>query len=126
MEGEFPLNNTSENGYERLAPVKSYPANSFGLYDMAGNVWEWTNDWYNIKYYKELASQNKTIINPLGADTAYNPNNTYIKKIIKGGSFLCSDSYCASYRVSSRMATDTDSAQEHLGLRTVETQDIIK
>lgn len=87
MEGEFPLNNTSENGYERLAPVKSYPANSFGLYDMAGNVWEWTNDWYNIKYYKELASQNKTIINPLGADTAYNPNNTYIKKLLKVGHF---------------------------------------
>ncbi|WP_298239341.1 formylglycine-generating enzyme family protein [uncultured Algibacter sp.] len=125
-EGEFPVSNTLEDGFERLAPVKSYPANSFGLYDIAGNVWEWTNDWYNTNYYNELKLQNTTINNPTGATTAYNPNNSYIKeKVIKGGSFLCSDSYCASYRVSSRMASDIDSAQEHLGFRTVATPEML-
>ncbi|MCF8272218.1 MAG: formylglycine-generating enzyme family protein [Flavobacteriaceae bacterium] len=121
-EGEFPVNNTLEDGFERTAPVKSYPPNDFGLYDMAGNVWEYTSDWYNVTYYNELAAKNKTIYNPKGADKAYNPNNPYLQeKIIKGGSFLCSDSYCASYRVSSRMGTSIDSSAEHIGFRTVVT-----
>ncbi|WP_142785776.1 formylglycine-generating enzyme family protein [Changchengzhania lutea] len=126
-EGEFPLNNTTMDGYERLAPVKSYPANGFGLFDMAGNVWEWTNDWYHVNYYKELSNMGSTVVNPQGAGEAYNPNNPYIQeKIIKGGSFLCSASYCASYRVSSKMGTDTKSSLEHLGFRTVATLDMLK
>ncbi len=121
-EGEFPVNNTLEDGFERTAPVKSYQANDFGLFDMAGNVWEMTADWYNLNYYNELAATKTTIINPQGAKKAYNPNNLYIQeKIIKGGSFLCSDSYCASYRVSARMGTSMDSSAEHIGFRTVAT-----
>ena len=86
---------------------------------MAGNVWEWTNDWYNIDYYNELA-QNGQTVNPKGANGAYNPSNPFQQeKIIKGGSFLCSASYCASYRISARMATSMDSGAEHLGFRTV-------
>ena len=119
-EGNFPVNNTLEDGFERTAPVKSYPPNGFGLYDMAGNVWEFTTDWYNSNYYDKLAIKKDTAINPQGADKAYNPNNPYLQeKIIKGGSFLCSDSYCASYRVSSRMGTSMDSSSEHVGFRTV-------
>ncbi len=119
-EGEFPLNNTKEDGFERRAPVMSYPKNDFGLYDMAGNVWEWTSDWYNTNYYKELADKNEVTQNPKGAFEAYNPSNPYAKeKVIKGGSFLCSASYCASYRISARMATSPDSGMEHLGFRTV-------
>jgi len=125
-EGEFPVFNTLKDGFERSAPVKSYPANNFGLFDMAGNVWEWTSDWYNINYYSELATSNTPTINPKGASEAYNPSNPYLKeKIIKGGSFLCSFSYCASYRVSSRMGSSLDSSSEHVGFRTVVTPDML-
>ncbi|WP_299434819.1 formylglycine-generating enzyme family protein [uncultured Maribacter sp.] len=119
-EGEFPVVNTKMDGYERRAPVKSYPANSNGLFDMAGNVWEWTTDWYNTNYYKEQGALNQVTYNPTGASNPFTENNPYAKeKVIKGGSFLCSDSYCASYRVSSRMGSSPDSSLEHLGFRTV-------
>jgi len=124
-EGEFPVTNTKKDGFEGLAPVKSYPPNSLGLFDMAGNVWEFTSDWYNVNYYKEIASTNTK--NPKGATKAYNPNNPYLKeKIIKGGSFLCNASYCASYRISSRMGTSLDSSLEHVGFRTVATLEMVK
>ena len=125
-EGEFPVNNTVQDGHEFRAPVQSYPPNGYGLFDMAGNVWEWTSDWYNTKYYSTLPI-NGIAINPQGADTAYNPNNVFQKeKVIKGGSFLCSDSYCASYRISARMATSMDSGAEHIGFRTVLDLEMIK
>tara|TARA_R110002012_G_scaffold38661_3_gene107310 strand:- start:6077 stop:7222 length:1146 start_codon:yes stop_codon:yes gene_type:complete len=119
-EGEFPVENTMEDGFERSAPVMSYPKNDFGLHDMAGNVWEWTSDWYNTNYYQKLASNGEVTQNPKGAASAFNSNNPYAQEcVIKGGSFLCSASYCASYRISARMATSPDSGMEHLGFRTV-------
>lgn len=125
-EGEFPVNNLKIDGFELRAPVKSYPANAYGLYDMAGNVWEWTSDWYNTNYYKETVTE-ETLRNPQGAGTPYTANNPYAQeKIIKGGSFLCSDSYCASYRVSAKMGSSTDSSLEHTGFRTVATVDMLK
>ncbi|WP_412984372.1 formylglycine-generating enzyme family protein [Pontimicrobium sp. IMCC45349] len=126
-EGEFPVNNTKKDGFERLAPVKSYPPNAFGLYDISGNVWEWTNDWYNVNYYREIAANKETEMNPLGAESAYNPRNPNLKeRVIKGGSFLCSSVYCASYRISARMASDPESSFEHLGFRTVVTPEMLK
>lgn len=125
-EGEFPVSNTLEDGFERTAPVKTYTPNAFGLYEMAGNVWEITGDWYNLEYYNTLTSSGNIADNPKGASKPFNPNNPLIKEIIiKGGSFLCSDSYCASYRVSSRMGNSIDSSSEHVGFRTVVTPDML-
>ncbi|MGF1558006.1 MAG: formylglycine-generating enzyme family protein [Flavobacteriaceae bacterium] len=125
-EGEFPVNNTQIDGFEFRAEVKSYPPNDFGLYDMAGNVWEWTNDWYNTNYYKEMKAGGKVVGDPQGADRPFNEGNPYAQeRVIKGGSFLCSASYCASYRISARMATSLDSSQEHLGFRTVATVEML-
>lgn len=126
-EGEFPVMNTKTDGFEARSPVKSYPANENGLYDMAGNVWEWTSDWYNTNYYKEVAAQGVELYNPQGASSAFNERDPYAKeKIMKGGSFLCNASYCASYRISARMATSLDSSLEHLGFRTVATATMLE
>ena len=125
-EGQFPTENTAEDGFINKAPVKSYPPNDYGLYDMSGNVWEITQDWYNSNYYKDMAAQGK-VKNPQGAENPYNPNNPNIpQKVIKGGSFLCNASYCASYRPSARMGNSLDSAQEHLGFRTVASPSMLR
>lgn len=124
-QGEFPNINSKEDGFKNTAPVKSYPANGYGLYDMLGNVWEWTQDWYDHDYYKTLSKQ-AIVINPKGPDKAYNPNNPFSQeKVIRGGSFLCHETYCASYRVSARMASSFDTSSEHIGFRTVVTLDML-
>ncbi|MGB0480553.1 MAG: formylglycine-generating enzyme family protein [Flavobacteriaceae bacterium] len=118
-EGEFPVDNTQADGFEKSAPVKTYPPNDYGLYEISGNVWEWTSDWYSSQYY-QYCKENSITNNPKGPNEAFNPNNPYIdERVIRGGSFLCNASYCASYRVSSRMATDPSTSLEHLGFRTV-------
>lgn len=118
--GNFPMENDSKDGFANVAPIGSYPPNQYGLYDMAGNVWELTQDWYNSDYYSDRAQANDTLRNPTGAYVYYNRYNPLAKeKVIKGGSFLCNANYCASYRISARMANSVDSAQEHLGFRTV-------
>jgi formylglycine-generating enzyme required for sulfatase activity len=125
-QGVFPTKNESIDGFEFIAPVKSYPPNSIGIYDMLGNVWELTSDWFNVNYYKEL-DVNKKFLNPKGADKAYSPSNPYQQEhIIKGGSFLCHASYCASFRISAKMGVSPDSGSDHTGFRTVATEEMLK
>jgi formylglycine-generating enzyme len=117
-EGKFPWLNEKKDGYVTAAPVKSYPPNGYGLYDIAGNVWEWCSDWYHPGYYKEL--EGKTTVNPQGAAKSYDPDEPYTsKKNLRGGSFLCNDSYCSGYRVARRMKSSTDTGLEHTGFRCV-------
>lgn len=122
--GTFPIENTELDGFEGIAPVKTYPPNALGLYDMAGNVWELTSDWLNVQYYQQAKAEGLQV-NPTGARTAFNPHGPgQPEKVIKGGSYLCNASYCASFRVSARMGTTTDSSLEHVGFRTVKSLDM--
>ena len=124
-QGDFPIENTFLDKHESISVVKSYPPNSVGVYDMIGNVWEITSDLFNINHYKEL-DLNESIKNPKGASSCYNPSNPYeLQYIMKGGSFLCHDSYCASYRISSRMGVSIGSASDHMGFRTVATLEML-
>jgi len=118
-QGFFPYENKEEDGFFGTAPVKSFPPNGYGLYDMAGNVWEWVQDKYNVNTYAEYAKQGQ-ITNPEGANHYYDPQEPTIPKhVIRGGSFLCNDSYCSGYRVSRRMSSSKDSGLNHTGFRCV-------
>lgn len=124
-QGVFPTKNDPKDGFEFISPVKSFPVNSIGLYDMAGNVWEITSDLFNVNYYNEL-DLSKPILNPKGASKSYSPNNPYqVEHVMKGGSFLCHDSYCASFRISAKMGVAIDSGSDHMGFRTVATKEMI-
>jgi sulfatase modifying factor 1 len=120
-QGTFPVKNESTDGFELIAAVKSYPPNSIGLHDMLGNVWEITSDLFNVNHYQEL-DLSEEIRNPTGAKTSYSPSNPYqVEHVIKGGSFLCHVSYCASFRISAKMGVSIDSGSDHVGFRTVAT-----
>ena len=117
--GNFPLENNEKDGYILSAPVMTYPANNYGLYDMAGNVWEICSDWYDANYYNYLI-ENELTLDPKGPKTwnyPREPNDP--KKVVRGGSFLCNDSYCSSYRVSARMPYSKDTGMSHTGFRCV-------
>ncbi len=123
-QGTFPHHNTADDGFERAAPVKSFPPNALGLYDMAGNVWEWTNDQFRPDTYSarvENLEPGGCCNNPTGPDTTADPRNPYAgdSRVQKGGSFLCHPSYCESYRPSAKMAAPPDTGMSHLGFRCV-------
>ena len=121
-QGEFPHQNLLEDGHEWTAPVGSFPPNGYGLYDMAGNVWEWTTDWYQD--HGRIQHPCCTMENPRGAqqDASYDPRTPDVRiprKVMKGGSYLCAPNYCQRYRPAARMAQPIDTATCHLGFRCI-------
>ena len=117
-QGEFPATNTRADGHVRTAPVRSYSANGYGLYDMAGNVWEWCSDWYTPGYYLQSPADN-----PKGPEGSYDPGRPaemhIPKRVQRGGSFLCSDGFCARYKPYGRGKGDIDTGTSHIGFRCV-------
>jgi sulfatase modifying factor 1 len=114
-QGKFPLENTKEDGFEGTAPVGSFPPNGYGLYDMAGNAWEWCADWYQVRYYEESPERN-----PQGPDSGFDPMEPGVpKRVQRGGSFLCAENYCTRYLVGARGKGEVTSAQNHCGFRCV-------
>jgi formylglycine-generating enzyme required for sulfatase activity len=114
-QGRFPNENTTLDGFKFTAPVGSFPPNGYGLCDMAGNVWEWCQDWYLPDYYEKGPARN-----PQGPDSSFDPNEPgAAKRVTRGGSFLCADSYCSGYRPSMRMKTTPDTGLSHTGFRCV-------
>ena len=118
-QGHFPYTNTKKDGFLNTSPVGSYPPNNYGLYDMSGNVWEWCSDYYNDSTYN-LDKIKGIAINPKGAENPYDEQEPLTeKRIMRGGSFLCNDSYCSGYRVSRRMSASYDTGLSHTGFRCV-------
>jgi formylglycine-generating enzyme len=118
-QGKFPEKDRGDDGFKGIAPVKQYPPNNYGLYDISGNVWEWCSDWYRADYYQTLANS-KLSNNPQGPLESFDPAEEGTKKKVqRGGSFLCTDQYCTRYMLGTRGKGEYRSATSHVGFRCV-------
>jgi len=119
-QGKFPVKDTGADGFAGLAPVASFAPNGYGLYDVAGNAWEWVSDWYRADYYAELGKASGVARNPQGPTSPLDPAEPLTKKRVqRGGSFLCTDQYCSRYMVGTRGKGEVSTASNHLGVRLV-------
>jgi formylglycine-generating enzyme required for sulfatase activity len=126
-EGRFPVaeGDNGEDGFAGIAPVAQFPANAYGLFDMAGNVWEWCRDWYRPDYYAVLAASGTVASNPQGPQTPFDPTEPNEKKRVhRGGSFLCTNQYCTRYMVGTRGKGEVSTGTNHLGFRCVKAGDV--
>ena len=119
-QGHFPDHDTGADAFTGIAPVAQFPPNGYGLYDVAGNVWEWVSDWYRPDYYAQLAATGAVARNPQGPADSFDPDEPGVKKRVhRGGSFLCTDQYCSRYMVGTRGKGDVGTGTNHLGFRCV-------
>jgi formylglycine-generating enzyme len=123
-QGEFPWKNTLLDGYEGTSPVGSFPPNGYGLFDMTGNVWEWTSDWYTPRPGDAVKACCGPAVNPriVSADASYNPRQPQFRiprKVVKGGSYLCAPNYCLRYRPAARQPQMCDTGMSHIGFRCI-------